>query len=104
MFAQLTVNIGLSDWIDSSPWSSSILIVIAIAAILWLCTIVSLLCRQDLKDTDKIIWTIVVCTLNFIGMILYWIMAPLQPPQKMRTEQELKDYFNSRSPEKDEKV
>ncbi len=83
--------------------SNSVLIGLILGVALWLWTLISLLGREDMKDTDKIVWTIVVCTLNVVGMILYWLMAPSEP-HKVRTEQELKDYFNSRDTEPTKKA
>jgi tetratricopeptide (TPR) repeat protein len=45
------------------------------------------------RDTDKIIWTIVLCTLNILGVVLYWILAPAGR-DRVLSEQELKDKFN----------
>ena len=55
-----------------------------------------------MKDVDKIVWTIVVCTLNVLGMVLYWFMAPKEPNSSARSEKELKDYFNSRADKPEE--
>ena len=64
--------------------------------ILWLLTLASLLKRQDMQGTDKIVWTIVLCFLNVLGMFLYWFLAPAQQKNPLaRSEKELKDYFNS---------
>jgi hypothetical protein len=65
-----------------------------VAFILWIVTLISHLKRRDITDTDRIIWTVVLCTLNILGMILYWFMAP---SPKVRSEKELKDYFNTQS-------
>jgi hypothetical protein len=68
----------------------------AVGFILWLITLVSHLRRTDLSDSDRIVWTVVLCTLNVLGMALYWILAPAGE-SKIKTEAELKEYFNSRS-------
>ncbi|MEO6846412.1 MAG: PLDc N-terminal domain-containing protein [Chthoniobacterales bacterium] len=73
--------------------------------LIWLATLIKHIGRQDLKDTDKIVWTIILCTLNILGVILYWCMTPSSRPRRApkpgkhraRTEAELKEYFNSRS-------
>jgi Phospholipase_D-nuclease N-terminal len=64
--------------------------------VLWLVTLVSHLRRVDLSDSDRIVWTVVLCTLNVLGMILYWIYAPAGEARP-RTEKELQEHFNSRS-------
>ncbi|MEI6562657.1 MAG: PLDc N-terminal domain-containing protein [Verrucomicrobiota bacterium] len=53
---------------------------------LWLLTLISLLRRQDMKDVDKIVWTIVLCALSFLGMVLYWFIAPPKPEPPTPTE------------------
>jgi hypothetical protein len=69
--------------------------------VLWLFELIALLKRQDLKDVDKITWTIVLCVLNVLGLLLYWFLAPVDPRTAgthpgPRSEKELKDYFNRR--------
>ncbi|MEO8205847.1 MAG: PLD nuclease N-terminal domain-containing protein [Chthoniobacterales bacterium] len=74
--------------------------------LIWLVTLIKHIGREDLKDTDKIVWMIVLCTLNILGVILYWCMAPSSSPRRapkpgkhqVRTEAELKEYFNSQTP------
>lgn len=83
---------------------SSLIFIATILSILWVWTLISFLKRTDLSDTDRIVWTIVLCLLSILGMLLYWFLAPVEPagpgeparPNRARTEQELKDYFNSR--------
>ena len=65
-----------------------------IGFIIWIISLVSHLRRTDYSNTDKIIWTIVLCTLNILGVILYWIFAPAGR-DRVLTEQELKDKFNN---------
>ena len=63
---------------------------------LWLFTLVYHLCRSDISDTDRIVWAIVLCTLNLLGMLLYWFLAPVgNPPAK--ADGELKENSDSRS-------
>ncbi len=67
----------------------------------WLATLVSAIRRTDLKDADRIVWTVVLCTLNFLGAVLYWNLAP-RPPSRSRAgdleaERKLKDRFNARA-------
>jgi membrane protein implicated in regulation of membrane protease activity len=64
--------------------------------VLWLITLVYHIRRTDLSDSDRIVWTVVLCTLNILGVILYWVMAPAGE-SRVRTEKELKEHFNSRS-------
>lgn len=60
--------------------------------LIWLWVLVTVLKSTEMKDTDRIVWTVVLCTLNILGVILYWLFAPTP---KARTEKELKDYFNN---------
>ncbi len=64
---------------------------------LWLFTLVFHLKRTDYSDTDKIIWTIVLCTLNILGVVLYFLFAPAGK-YRVLTERELKDKFNQGKP------
>ena len=61
---------------------------------IWLAALISLIRRTDIDDTDKIIWTIVLCTLNLLGVALYVIFAPSSTDNRVLSEQELKDKFN----------
>ena len=61
--------------------------------IIWLISLVSHLRRTDYSDTDMIIWTIVLCTLNILGVVLYLLFAPAGE-NRVLSEQELKDKFN----------
>jgi Trk-type K+ transport system membrane component len=64
-----------------------------IGFIIWILALVSHLRRNDCSDTDKIIWTIVLCTTNILGVVLYWFLAP-RGDERVLSEQELKDKFN----------
>ena len=81
-------------------WGTAITIAILL---LWLIALIELLKRQDMKEVDKIVWTIVLCVLNVFGLLLYWFMAPREKgPVHVRTEKELKDHFNSRANKPDQ--
>ncbi len=71
------------------------LLCIASAAcfLIWIIALVSHLRRTDYSDTDKIVWTIVLCTLNFLGVILYLFFAP-PGDQRVLSEAELKEKLN----------
>jgi dolichyl-phosphate-mannose--protein O-mannosyl transferase len=64
-----------------------------LAFLIWMIALISHLRRTDYSDTDKIIWTVVLCTLNILGVILYWFFAP-RGDDGVLSEQELKDKFN----------
>lgn len=61
--------------------------------LIWIIALVSHLRRTDYSDTDKIVWTIVLCTLNVLGVILYFFLAP-PGDQRVLSEAELKEKFN----------
>ncbi len=66
--------------------------------LVWIGMLIYHLRRRDISDTDRIVWTVVICTTNIIGVILYFFMGPAGlESTKARTEEELKAYFNSRS-------
>lgn len=44
--------------------------------LIWLFELITHLRRTDLSDTDRIVWTIVLCTLNILGVVLYRLYAP----------------------------
>ena len=75
-------------------WGIAVTLVVLLV---WLLGLIELLKRQDMKDVDKIVWTVVLCTLNILGLLLYLFMAPSEKgSRRVRSEKELKDYFNSR--------
>jgi hypothetical protein len=61
--------------------------------LVWIAVLVSHLRRKDCSDTDRIVWTIVLCTLNIVGVALYFFIGPAGDARVL-TEQELKDKFN----------
>jgi len=56
--------------------------------LVWIGVLVYHLRRTDLSDTDRIVWTVVLCTLNLLGVLLYAIIAP-----HPESEAELKERF-----------
>ena len=75
----------------SLPWA---IIAAGVAFLIWIFALIGHLRRTDCSDTDKIIWTIVLCTLNIIGVILYWFLEPRGPNERVLTDDELKERFN----------
>jgi hypothetical protein len=76
------------------PSLTEAIFIAAIPFIIWIVALVSHLRRTDYSDTDKIIWTIVVCTLNVFGVILYWVFAPAGR-DRVLSDKELKERFNN---------
>ncbi len=72
----------------------SYLFIAIILLAIWIAALISLIRRTDIADTDKIIWTIVLCTLNLLAVALYVIFGPSSTENRVLSEQELKDKFN----------
>ena len=62
--------------------------------LVWIGVLIHHLRRTDLSDTDRIVWTIVLCTLNLLGVVLYLVIAP-HPDSRIESEAELKARFNN---------
>ena len=76
------------------PSLTESILIAAIAFTIWLIALVSHLRRTDCSDTDKITWTIILCTLNILGVVLYWFLGPRGADDRVLTEEELKEKFN----------
>lgn len=96
---------------------STIVIAIIVGQICWLVTLSSFLGNKEIEPTERIIWTIVLCTLNIVGMFLYLFHKAVANSSEYATtpqadsndrqdhkttcgvmsDSELKDYFNSKS-------
>ncbi len=77
----------------------TVLTIFFIAQIVWLWTLLAHLKSKDCDSTDKICWTIVLCVLNILGMILYFIGGPEGEEEEDEddealSEAELKRAFN----------
>ncbi len=73
----------------------SLVLACVAAFAVWLTPLVSHRRRTGLPDTDRIVWTIVLCTLNILGMILYWTIAP-RGDHKVFSEEEHKAILNEK--------
>jgi len=62
--------------------------------LIWIAVLIYHIRRQDCSDTDRLLWVVVLCTLNILGAILYFFLAPPSEDCQILTEQELKDKFN----------
>lgn len=80
--------------------SGFFVIVFVCGLIVWLLTLISVIRSRDMKDADRIIWVVILCTLNVLGLLLYWIIAP---SNRVRSDRELKEYFNSREDHPEQK-
>lgn len=76
------------------PSLPELLLVVIIPFVIWITALISHLRRTDCTDTDKIIWTVVLCTLNILGVILYWFIGPRGEDDRVLSEEELKGKFN----------
>ncbi|MGZ0655313.1 PLDc N-terminal domain-containing protein [Coraliomargarita sp. W4R53] len=70
-----------------------IILLIIVSQLAWLWTLLAHLNNQECSPTDKICWTIVLCVLNVLGMILYFIGFPREKEENF-SEEELKRSFN----------
>jgi hypothetical protein len=70
-----------------------IITIIAVSQIAWLWTLLAHLSDKECEPTDKICWTIVLCILNVLGMILYMIGGP-KGKDELLSEEALKQSFN----------
>ncbi|CAA6678056.1 MULTISPECIES: PLD nuclease N-terminal domain-containing protein [unclassified Lentimonas] len=77
-----------------------IIIIVALIEIVWLWALIALLRNNRIDSTDKVCWTVVLCTLNGLGLLLYMIFGPVDLKIKIEqtdeylSEQELKKAFN----------
>ena len=71
-----------------------ILVIALIGFVIWIVVLISHIRRTDCSDTDKIVWTVILCTLNILGVVLYLSMGPSSEETRVLSEQELKDKFN----------
>lgn len=77
-----------------TPFLPEAILFAAIPITIWIIVLISHVRRKDLSDTDKIIWTIILCTLSLLGVVLYWFFAPRSPEERVLSEEELKQKFN----------
>lgn len=72
-----------------------ILVIGFIIFAVWIATLIYHIRRTDCTDTEKILWAIILCTLNILGLVLYFIFGPAsEEDNRVLSEQELKDKFN----------
>ncbi|MBC2603743.1 PLDc_N domain-containing protein [Puniceicoccus vermicola] len=73
------IDISLSELLGPDKVRSFLIPFICIGflvEIAWLWCLIAHLKSEDMNPTDKICWTIVLCVLNWFGMILYILLAP----------------------------
>lgn len=63
----------ISDFYHTHPTAFYLLL---LGEIVWLSALVFNLRDEEMKDTDKICWTIVLCTLNLLGLVLFILFSP----------------------------
>jgi len=68
-----------------------VLVVLIVAECVWLYTLVRHLTASCMEPNDKICWTVVLCVLNLLGLILYWTFASTET---LRTEEDIKRACN----------
>ena len=70
-----------------------IALIIALIELIWLWTLVAHLKNEEIESTEKICWTVVLCVLNALGLLLYIIFGPTGE-EEITSEEELKKAFN----------
>jgi len=70
-----------------------IVVIAIVLQILWLWTLLAHLSSEECSSTDKICWTIVLCVLNVVGMVLFLIGGP-KGKDEVLSEEALKRSFN----------
>jgi hypothetical protein len=66
-----------------------------VAFVVWLGTLVSHLRSTHMNQADKICWTVVLCTLNLLGLAIYFFLAPKAPENEcLKSEAEIKEAAN----------
>jgi hypothetical protein len=72
-----------------------IFIIALVLLIAWLLTLVTHLKSTHMDPTDKVCWTVVLCTLNLLGLVIYVLMAPKIPDEDLLdTEDKIKRAAN----------
>tara|TARA_R100000027_G_scaffold23393_1_gene16942 strand:+ start:1400 stop:1648 length:249 start_codon:yes stop_codon:yes gene_type:complete len=75
-----------------------IIIILALLEIAWLWALIAHLTDSELESTDKICWTVVLCVLNVLGLLLYILIGPtkfkIENTEEYLSEKGLKKAFN----------
>ena len=69
------------------------IIIIALIQLVWLWALIAHLKSEEIESTEKICWTVVLCTLNALGLLLYIAVGPKEK-EEFRYEEELKKALN----------
>lgn len=75
---------------------NTIWIILIIAQVAWLWCLLAHLKNEEIESTDKICWTVVLCVLNVLGLVLFIIAGPKQN-KEYESEDDLKRAFNEGS-------
>jgi hypothetical protein len=68
-------------------------VIFIVAEIAWLWCLALHLQDEKINSTDKICWTIVLCLLNVIGLIMFILFGP-KTKTEFKSEADLKRAFN----------
>lgn len=69
------------------------IIILILTQIAWLWALVAHLKTEDLNPTDKICWTVVLCVLNVLGLLLFIVCGP-KATDEYTSEEQLKQAIN----------
>jgi len=82
------------------------IIVSIVALICWILTLASHLKNTQMDAIERIVWTIVLCSLNIVGVFFYWWLVSTDSDTTfgVKSDEELKEYFNSKHQPNTEKT
>lgn len=72
---------------------NTVWIILIIAQAAWLWCLLSHLKNKEIDPTDKICWTVVLCVLNVLGLLLFIVAGP-KDKTEFESEDDLKRAFN----------
>ncbi|MDR0532875.1 MAG: PLD nuclease N-terminal domain-containing protein [Verrucomicrobiales bacterium] len=75
--------------------SETFITVVIALFVFWFATLVVVLSRKNWNGDDRVVWTVVICTLNILGAILYLLIGPKDPGAQGLSEDELKERCNN---------
>jgi len=67
--------------------------IIALLQFIWLWALITHLKSNQIDPTDKICWTVVLCVLNLLGLLLYILIGPTED-EAYGSEEALKKAIN----------
>ena len=79
-----------------NDYRNTAIIIFVVAELCWLYFLVVHLKNRNYDPTEKICWTVVLCVLNVLGLILYLSFAPKLPKESLQeSEERIKEAANN---------